>query len=221
MTRPPAVLVLENGQVFTGRSFGAAVTALGEVCFNTSMSGYQEILTDPSYRQQIITFTYPMIGNYGVHPQYMESARQRLSPAVVREYVEGYSSHLGQASLSEFLVEQGRPGLEGIDTRRLVLALHREGAMRGGIFQGAYRPAQLEEVRALPAMEGLDLASDVGTRSVYAYRSHEHARTDLACIDFGVKESILHLLTEVGFNVTVFPARTPVADLAHFPAFIF
>lgn len=219
MRGQPGVLVLENGQSFRGRMFGAGVSSLGEVCFNTSMSGYQEILTDPSYAKQIITFTYPMIGNYGVHPDFMESQRMHATGCLVREYVHGHSSHLARGSLHDFLLQCGRPGLEGIDTRRLVLMLRSEGAMRGGIFPGAYSPAFLEEVRAFPVMEGLDLASAVSSEQSYAYGVHRPGKIELACLDFGIKESILRLLDQAGFNVTVFPARTPAQDLQHFAAY--
>ncbi|MBE7437658.1 MAG: glutamine-hydrolyzing carbamoyl-phosphate synthase small subunit [Spirochaetales bacterium] len=212
-------MVLENGEVFRGKLFGAALASAGEVCFNTSMSGYQEILTDPSYAKQIITFTYPMIGNYGVHPDFMESRRIHAAGCVVREYVHGHSSHLARSSLHDLLVECGRPGIEGVDTRRLVLMLRSQGAMRGGIFPGAYSQGMLEEVRAFPQMEGLDLASAVSTDHSYAYGVHRPDRLELACLDFGVKESILRLLDEAGFNVTVFPARTPAGNLEHFDAY--
>ncbi len=211
--RNPAVLVLENGAVFRGASFGAPLDLIGEVCFNTSMSGYQEILTDPSYAGQIITMTYPMIGNYGINEEQNESARIHALGLVVREYVPHPSNFSSQMSLGDFLRRHDRPGLERVDTRRLVLLLRSQGAMRGGIFMGEYSPELLERVRASPRMEGADWASQVSTKSVYAYGTHAGKKYRIACLDFGIKTSILRLLDRAGFAVDVLPARTTVAEL--------
>ena len=212
--QPRAILVLENGSFYRGRSFGHEGNALGEVCFNTSMTGYQEILTDPSYFRQIVTMTYPMIGNYGVNPDLNESARLQAAGFVVKEYVKRPSNFTSTGSLGDFLKEHKAPGLEGIDTRRLVLELRNQGAMRGGIFiADAYSPAQLEEVRAFPDMIGADLASLVSTKVRYSFGDHSQKKFRLAVFDFGVKTNILRLLDQAGFAVEVFPARTHVADL--------
>jgi carbamoyl-phosphate synthase small subunit len=211
---PSALLVLENGTVFTGSSFGHSGDSLGEVCFNTSMSGYQEILTDPSYRRQIITMTYPMIGNYGVNEEENESARIQAAGLVVKEYVPHPSNFMARKSLGQFLRDYEVPGIEGIDTRKLVLTLRNEGAMRGGIFTGRpYSPDMLAEVRAQPEMVGLDLASEVSTPEPYSFGEAGGKRYRVAVMDFGVKRNILRLLDAAGFAVQVFPARTGFAEL--------
>ena len=143
-----AVLVLSDGTAIWGRGAGAEVTTVGEVCFNTSMSGYQEILTDPSYHRQIITITYPMIGNYGIDPEVSESDRIHATGFVVKEYVPVPSNFTSKGSLADFLKEHDVPGIQGIDTRRLVLEIREAGAMRGGIFVGGGAPP------AIVAQEG-------------------------------------------------------------------
>lgn len=214
-----AVLVLENGLIFRGRSFGASQESTGEVCFNTSMSGYQEILTDPSYCGQIVTMTYPMIGNYGVNELHDQSGRVQCAGFVVKQYVRRPSNHLSQQSLGDYLIEQGIPGIEGIDTRKLVLTLRNEGAMRGGIFQGAFNPEMLERVRSIPSMTGQDLATVVTTTKPYVFGSTEGKRYKIAVLDFGVKRAILRYLNESGFEVHVFPAGTSFDDLKGFDCY--
>ncbi len=210
----PAILVLENGSYYRGRSFGYRASAFGEVCFNTSMTGYQEILTDPSYCRQIVTMTYPMIGNYGVNPDLMESSRIQAAGFIVKEYVPRPSNFTAKGNLGDFLNEYKVPGMEGIDTRRLVLELRNRGAMRGGIFmRAAFEPALLEEVRAQPEMTGSDLASVVTTREKYSYGNHVGKKYRVAVFDYGVKTSILRLLDEAGFAVDVFPADASAPDL--------
>lgn len=209
-----AFLVLEGGAVFEGRSFGAEIDGLGEVCFNTSLSGYQEILTDPSYHRQIVTMTYPMIGNYGVNRSENESEKIRVAGLVVKEYVPEPSNFNSELSLGDFLKEAGVPGIQGLDTRRLVLQIRREGAQRGGIFIApAYRPDMLEQVRALPSMEGLDLAREVTAQKAYQFGQSAGKRFRVAVLDFGVKTNILRMLSEKGFDVHVFPATTPASEL--------
>lgn len=213
-SRIPAVLVLENGAVFHGRSFGAMKDSLGEVCFNTSMTGYQEILTDPSYKNQIVVLTYPMIGNYGVNPDYNQSTRIQTSGLIVKEYMDRPSNHVSQKNLGDYMTAGDTPGLEGIDTRKLVLMLRNEGAMRGGIFSGReYDPSMLEQVRSIPSMNGQDLAKDVTTKEPYTFGSHTGKRFRIAVIDFGVKTAILKNLDEAGFAVHVLPATTPTEAL--------
>ncbi len=211
---PTAVLVLENGTVFSGTSFGHEGDSLGEVCFNTSMSGYQEILTDPSYRRQIVTMTYPMIGNYGVNEEENESSGIQAAGFVVREYVPNPSNFVSQKSLGQFLAEAQVPGIQGIDTRKLVLILRNEGSQRGGIFVGrSYDPGMLEQVKAQPSMQGLDLASEVTTKSAYQFGDGAGKKYKVAVLDFGVKTNILRLLNSNGFDVRVFPARTKFEEL--------
>ena len=209
-----ALLVLANGTVLEGRSFGHHNKAWGELCFNTAMTGYQEVLSDPSYRQQIVTFSYPMIGNYGVDPAESESERVQAAAVIVKEYVPHYSNFKAKQSLADFLKEHETPGLQAIDTRRLILMLRTEGAQNGAIFPAEkYHPDMLAEVRSLNAMEGLDLASMAGTQQSYEFGEQEGKNFRVAVLDFGVKRSILRLLKENAFAVTVFPARTSFAEL--------
>ncbi len=214
-----AVLVLENGLVFRGRSFGARKESMGEVCFNTSMSGYQEILTDPSYCGQIVTMTYPMIGNYGINEIYSQSSRIQCAGFVVKQYVRRPSNHLSEQSLGDYLAQHDIPGIEGIDTRKLVLTLREEGAMRGGIFPGTYDPEMLARVRSAPVMTGLDLASVVTTSAPYVFGETKGKRYKMAVLDFGVKRAILRYLNECGFEVHVFPASTSYEDLKSFDCY--
>lgn len=211
---PTAVLVLENGTVFSGVSFGHEGVTLGEVCFNTSMSGYQEILTDPSYRRQIITMTYPMMGNYGVNEEENESSGIQAAGFVVKEYVPNPSNYVSQKSLGQFLKEYEVPGIQGMDTRKLVLMLRNEGSQRGGIFVGRdYDPEMLAQVKAQPSMQGLDLASEVTTKATYKFGDSVDKKFRVAVLDFGVKTNILRLLNQNGFDVQVFPAQTDFAEL--------
>ena len=235
-----ALLVLQNGSIFQGFSFGYPSPALGEVCFNTSMSGYQEILTDPSYHRQLITMTYPMIGNYGTHDAENESLENKAAGLIVKEYVRHPSRIDAHATLEEFLQENKIPAIEGIDTRRLVIMLRQQGAQNGGIFPldkleaigfsdkknlfnlenletfpvfHELKTLMLEKVRSLSPMEGLDLASEVSTAKSYEFGGHEGKRFRIAVLDFGVKLSILHLLHKSGFAVKVFPAKTSYTQL--------
>lgn len=212
--RKRAILLLENGAVFKGYSFGAEQEALGEVCFNTSMAGYQEILTDPSYYRQIVTLTYPMIGNYGISQQYEQSGSIQCEGLIVKEYVDRPSNFSSQGKLSDYLKAAGKPGLQRIDTRKLVLMLRSAGAMRGGIFMGdQVTEAMKERVQAIPSMSGADLASLVSVTKQYPYGNHQGKQYRLAVIDFGVKRNILHLLDRAGFAVDVFPAKTPIDQI--------
>jgi len=210
----PALLVLENGSVYPGFSFGHESDSQGEVCFNTSMAGYQEILTDPSYSRQLITLTYPMIGNYGISPEANESDRIHASGLIVREYVSAPSNHTSRLSLGDFLRENEKPGIEGLDTRQLTLEIRNQGAMRGGIFMGSeYGPEMLEKVLAEPSMNGRDLASSVSAADKYGFGEHQGKEARVAVLDFGVKRNILRLLDRAGFAVDVFPAKTPAEEI--------
>ncbi|MCB1172253.1 MAG: glutamine-hydrolyzing carbamoyl-phosphate synthase small subunit [Leptospiraceae bacterium] len=209
-----AFLVLENGKFFEGRSFGGQEPCLGEVCFNTSMCGYQEILTDPSYRRQIVCLTYPMIGNYGTCAPDNESSRIQVSGLIVKEYNEIPSAYHSEASLAEFLRAEGIPGIEGLDTRMLVRIIRTEGAMRGGIFVAEdYKESMLHAVRAIPVMTGLDVASEVSTTDFYQYGDPAARELHVAVLDFGVKNNILRLLDQAGFGVHVFPAKSSLAQI--------
>lgn len=215
-----ALVVLENGMVFKGKSFGAPADSLGEVCFNTSMTGYQEILTDPSYSGQIITMTYPMIGNYGIHESYNQSSKIQAEGFIVKKYCKIPSNYMSQKSLADFLKEENKPGIEGIDTRKLVLTIREEGAMRGGIFTGReYDESMLEQVRAQPSMAGQDLVSRVTASEKYSFGNHEGKKYKIAVIDYGVKTNILRNLDKAGFAVDVFPAKVSEEALSGYDCY--
>jgi len=224
-----ATLVLEDGRSFRGRGIGASGVVLGEVVFNTSMTGYQEIATDPSYTGQIVVFTAPQIGNYGIcdaDAQTPRRNRAQLSGIVIRELSPVASNWRSRSSLPAWLLEQQVIGIADIDTRALTRHLRDSGAMRGGIFPaagvvpagGASTAAQLERVRAWPSMEGLNLANKVTTAEPYALPSaapapagsavaeDERARPRVVVIDFGVKQGILRCLQQRGLAVQVVPA---------------
>jgi carbamoyl-phosphate synthase small subunit len=216
---PPteALLVLEDGTAFPGRAFGAAGESFGEGVFNTSMSGYQEVLTDPSYRSQIVAMTSPHQGNYGVNPEDAESGSVQVAGFVVREASRRTSSWRAHGSLGEYLAGAGVVAIDGVDTRRLTLRLREHGAMRAGISTVDLDPASLvERVRAQPGMEGADLAAEVSTDEPYAAsdlvgpaRAGSGRRFRVAAYDFGIKRNILRLLAEHSCETTVFPATTP------------
>jgi carbamoyl-phosphate synthase small subunit len=218
---PEALLALEDGTAFRGRSFGAAGEALGEAVFNTAMTGYQEVLTDPSYTRQIVAMTSPHQGNYGTNGEDPESARVRVAGFVVREASRCPSSWRAERSLHDTLVEAGVPGVDGIDTRALTLRLREHGAMRAAISTEDLDPASLvERVRASEGMAGADLAGTVSTPEPYeaatligpAAADHGPA-LHVAAYDFGIKRNILRQLAAHGVETTVFPATTPASEL--------
>ena len=237
--REPAALLLEDGTCFVGQAFGARGQTTGEVVFNTSMTGYQEILTDPSYRAQLVTMTYPHIGNTGVNPADVESERVQAAGLIVREAHEAPSSWRSSGSLHRYLERNGVIALTGIDTRALVRRLRQTGAMRGALVTGDLSPERLREVLATePPMEGRDLASEVSCKAPYDFtegllRLHGEARTRpvpprparpyrVVAYDFGIKRNILRLLVDSGCEVTVVPAKTSAEDvLARDPDGIF
>ena len=209
-----AWLVLENGDIYEGESFGYETESIGEVVFNTSMAGYQEILTDPSYTKQIITMTYPMIGNYGINPENMESDALKASGIIVKEYVDRPSNFSSRGTLSDFLKQYKIPGISGIDTRKLTRFIRTNGAPNGGIFVAEkYDESFLEKVRAFPGIKGMDLAGEVSTKKAYTFGDHAGKEVTLAVIDYGVKTNILKLLDKAGFAVTVLPAKTDIATV--------
>jgi len=230
-----AILALEDGRVFRGRGYGAPGERFGEVVFNTSLSGYQEILTDPSYAGQIVILTYPHIGNYGTNPLDSESVRPFAEGLVVRELSELASNWRSMEETSGFLADFGVPVISDIDTRALVRHLRNHGAMRGVISTSDRDPQSLvAKAQASPSMLGLDLASRVSTPSRYEWiepsndiffrgasagraASHErehHAppRFHVVAYDFGIKHNILRRLVDIGSRVTVVPAQTPASD---------
>ena len=210
----PAILLLEDGRLFKGERLGAAGPALGEVVFNTSMTGYQEILTDPSYSGQLVTMTYPLIGNYGVNPEDEESAGPQVAGFVVREVSRIPSSWRATGDLPGYLLGHGIAGISGVDTRALTRHIRAEGAMRGAIAPAADDARQLlEQVLAHPRMEGLDLASGVSTRDRYSVEADGEERYRVVAYDFGVKAHSPRLLAERGCRVTVIPSDTPAEKI--------
>ena len=220
--RAPAVLALEDGRVFKGESFGARVETTGEVVFNTAMAGYQEILSDPSYCGQIVTFTYPLLGNYGVNDEDWESGSLRAQGMVCRDICEAPSNWRSTGRLQDLLEARGVPGICGIDTRALTRHLRDRGVMRGCL--SAVDPdadALVEKARRSPRMQGLALAELVTCTEPYWWTEEgpseseppQDAKKPLAVVfDFGVKYNILRRLRAESFRVRVVPARTPVHD---------
>ena len=232
-----AKLALEDGSVFTGRAFGARGEVDGEVVFNTSMTGYQEILTDPSYHGQIVAMTYPEIGNYGVNPEDAESGRPWVRGFVVRELSGRVSNFRAKGSLSDYLAEHGIIGIEGIDTRALVRITRVRGAMKGFLSTADLDDASLvARARSSPGLVGRDLASEVmpagastwdpGFETPFAPHMAGPAksprRPHVVALDFGMKWNIPRYLVESGCKVTVVPGSTPAgAVLDHDPDGIF
>lgn len=222
-----AKLVLENGAVFTGESFGATGETTGEVVFNTSMTGYQEIVTDPSYAGQIVTMTYPLIGNYGVNPDDVESAKPQVAGFVVKEYCDAPSNFRSTQSLGSWLEQHGIIGIQGIDTRMLTKMIRSVGAMRGIISTIDDDEASLlEKVKASQQMVGWDLAKKVTTSEPYHWNSVDTTpfaltplrtmptkRWKVAVYDYGVKYNILRRLASYGCDLTVFPASYPAEEI--------
>ena len=209
-----AFLLLENGRRFEGLSLGAAAVAVGEVVFNTSMTGYQEVLTDPSYAGQLVTMTYPLVGNYGTNREDEESARPQVAGFVVREAARAPSSWRSRETLGDYLRGHGIVGIHDVDTRALTRHIRSEGAMRGAIAPGdAQADEVLDRVLAHPRMEGLELACGVSTDSIYAIPAAGRELYHVAAFDFGVKASSPRMLSERGCRVTVLPAEAATADV--------
>ncbi len=207
-----AKLALANGVVFTGESFGSDGETTGEVVFNTSMIGYQEILTDPSYCGQIVTMTYPHIGNYGVNREDVESSKPQVAGFVVREYSKFYSNFRATESLGDYLSRHGIVGIEGLDTRKLTRIIRNVGAMNAVISTTDLDDESLiRKAREFPSMSGLDLAKVVTTKN--AYRFSTNGKSDwkfkVVAYDYGIKTNILRKLYERGCDVTVVPAGFP------------
>ncbi len=222
----PALLALEDGSVFYGESIGVLGTAVGEVVFNTAMTGYQEILTDPSYARQIITFTYPQIGNTGVNPEDVESDRVWASGMVIRQTPKQPSNWRMRATLQEYLAEYQVVAIADVDTRRLTRLIREKGALAGCIAAGDNIDLDdaLAQARGFPGLAGMDLAREVTrtstgpwTESAWTleggYGEPPKTRFEVVAYDFGIKRNILRLLTERGCAVTVVPATTPAADV--------
>ena len=237
----PALLALEDGTIFKGLSFGATGTATGEACFNTGLTGYQEVLTDPSYHGQIVAMTAPQIGNTGTNDDDDQSRRPWVAGFVVRDAAELASSWRSQLSLDDYLARHGVPGITDVDTRRLTRHLRTAGAMRSALSSEVLDPDELVDVaRSSPSLVGRDLAIEVSTREAYPWGPEQVAgrtsggfaagaetspataalldagdgpRYRVAAYDFGIKHNILDLLVSSGFDVTVLPATTPASDV--------
>jgi carbamoyl-phosphate synthase small subunit len=222
---PPALLVLADGSVFPGWSFGATGTVMGEVVFNTGMTGYQEVMTDPSYSGQLVTFTYPELGNTGVNPDDEESSRPHIKAAIARNMCHIPSNWRSTQSLPNYLKTHGIPGIFGIDTRALTRRLRSEGAMNGALSTETLDPSDLlRQLQEAPPMEGLNLVDQVTTPVVYEWTEttpsawdytatpvtpHDQPFTVVA-VDFGVKRNILRRLASYGCRVIVVPAHSSV-----------
>ncbi len=231
-SKPSALLALADGTVFTGTSIGATGSTTGEVVFNTSLTGYQEILTDPSYCRQIVTLTYPHIGNYGVNEEDIEAGKVHAAGLIIRDLPLVASNFRSTATLSEYLVREGTVAIADIDTRKLTRLLREKGAQNGCILAlaagEAITPAHIEraiaEAKKAPSMTGLDLAQVVCTDKPYdwtetewrlgsGYGKLESPRYHVVAYDFGVKKNILRMLAERGCRVTVVPAKTPASEV--------
>jgi carbamoyl-phosphate synthase small subunit len=208
----PALLVLEDGTALRGTAFGAGGTAFGEAVFNTGMTGYQEVLTDPSYRRQVVTMTAPHIGNYGLNDDDAESDRVQVAGFVVREAARRPSNWRSQRDLTTALADAGVVGVEGVDTRRLTRHLRSQGAMRCAVSTEVLDVDELvDRVRESPGMVGADLAREVSTREPYDVPAEGDARFRVVAMDYGIKRNIVRLLAAAGCDVRVLPA-TATAD---------
>ncbi|GMA39908.1 glutamine-hydrolyzing carbamoyl-phosphate synthase small subunit [Mobilicoccus caccae] len=216
-SRPPAVLVLEDGRVFAGSAYGAVGETVGEAVFSTGMSGYQETLTDPSFHRQVVVMTAPHIGNTGVNDEDGESARIWVSGYVVRDPALRPSNWRSRRTLEDDLREQGVVGISDIDTRALTRHLRESGAMRVGIFSGlaAGEPQDvlLDRVRASAPMAGAALAADVTTREPYVVAAEGDRRFTVAAVDLGIKANTPRLLAHRGIDVHVLPISSTLADI--------
>lgn len=227
-SRPAAMLVLADGSVFRGESIGAAGKTSGEVVFNTAMTGYQEILTDPSYCRQIVTLTYPHVGNVGCNDEDFESAANYAAGLVIRDLPLVASNWRAQSDLSSYLVEHGIVAIAGIDTRKLTRILREKGAQAGCIIAAAAgetldEATALAEAKVFPGLAGMDLAKEVTVDKPYTWNQGEWTldgyvtapspRFKVVAYDFGVKRNILRMLAERGCDVTVVPAQTPATEV--------
>ena len=212
-----AILCLEDGTVFQGTSLGAQGTTIGEVVFNTAMTGYQEILTDPSYAGQIVTMTYPLIGNYGVNEEDVESSKIHLKGFVVKEFCRYHSNFRANKSLIEYLDENNIIAIEGVDTRAITRHIREKGAMKCAISNVELDSAVLvEKMKDVPSMEGSDWVKEVTTSKEYIWHKDESVETKykLAVIDCGVKFNILRIFESLGCEVNVFPSKTTAEEIA-------
>jgi carbamoyl-phosphate synthase small subunit len=219
----PAILALADGTVFRGHSIGASGHTIGEVVFNTAITGYQEILTDPSYAQQIVTLTYPHIGNVGVNTEDVEATKVHAAGLIIRDLPVLASNFRSDKSLSQYLKDEGVVAISDIDTRKLTRILRDKGAQNGCILAGDDAQEALELARSFPGLAGMDLAKVVSTKAKYEWTQSEwrlesgYGKQDapkfrVVAFDYGVKYNILRMLAERGCHVTVLPAQASAAD---------
>jgi carbamoyl-phosphate synthase small subunit len=213
-----AIIALEDGRIFEGKAFGARGERYGEIVFNTSMTGYQEILTDPSYKGQIVTMTYPLIGNYGTNPDDVESARPHVEGFVVREYIRHYSNWRARGSLEDYLKQYAIIGVEGVDTRAITRHIRSAGAMRAVISTEDLDPQQLvRKAQDAPGLVGRDLVKEVTCQEQHLWSSKEQSLDvptfKVVAMDFGAKRNILQILEGLGCEVTVVPADTSAEEI--------
>ena len=210
-----AILLLADGRIFEGKSFGYQGETTGEVCFNTGMTGYQEILTDPSYCKQIVTMTSPHIGNYGINEEDIESENIQVAGFVIKEETMTPSNWRSTQSLGEYLKKNKIVGIKEIDTRSLTRHIREKGAMNGIISSNDLDIQNLDKkLKKFPDMNGLDLAKDVTTQKKYKWPGKGQYK--VAVIDFGIKKNILRLLSDAGCELTVFPASIKAEDVLSF-----
>lgn len=224
-----ALLMLQDGTVFLGTSIGAEGSAVGEVVFNTSMTGYQEILTDPSYSRQIVTLTYPHIGNTGTNSEDVESSSIHATGLIIRDLPALASNFRNQSSLSDYLKQHNIVGIADIDTRKLTRVLREKGAQAGCIMTGIDldQAKALEMAQAFPGLKGMDLAKEVTVSEAYSWRNgtwklkgglpsdtpEDELKFKVVAYDYGVKQNILRMLVDRGCDVTVVPAQTPASEV--------
>ena len=212
----PAVLILEDGNIFHGRAFGKIGTTTGEICFNTGMTGYQEVFTDPSYYGQIVIMNNVHIGNYGITDKEVESDSIKVKGIIGRNLEEQYSRFAADHSLQEYFEKQNIVAIDGVDSRALVIHIREAGAMNCIISSENKSIEELKQILAsVPSMAGLELASEVSTKSEYTL-GEENSKFRIAVLDYGIKKNILNCLVERGAYVKVFNAKTPFETLKAF-----
>nr|WP_241014301.1 glutamine-hydrolyzing carbamoyl-phosphate synthase small subunit [Pandoraea nosoerga] len=221
---PPAILALADGTVFRGYAIGAAGHTIGEVVFNTAITGYQEILTDPSYAQQIVTLTYPHIGNTGVNGEDVEATKVHAAGLIIKDLPILESNFRADKTLSQYLKDEGVVAIAGIDTRRLTRILREKGAQNGCILAGDDEAKAISLARSFPGLAGMDLAKVVSTTEKYSwtqtewrlgegYGEQKDPKFHVVALDYGVKRNILRMLAERGCKVTVLPAQSSADDV--------
>jgi carbamoyl-phosphate synthase small subunit len=212
----PAILILEDGNVFHGRAFGKKGTTTGEICFNTGMTGYQEVFTDPSYYGQIVIMNNVHIGNYGINKQDVESDSIKVKGIIGRNLEEQYSRFAADNSLQEYFEKQNIVAIDGVDSRALVIHIREAGAMNCIISSENQNVEELKKILSkVPPMAGLELASSVSTKETYT-AGDENSKVRIAVLDFGIKKNILNCFVERGAYVKVFNAKTPFEELEKF-----